>query len=260
MDLEENLEREMTGGNTCNGTSIMSLNSSDNTSNANDDKQYKSMVAPVTTAVDIWASGVCLYMFVFGRLPFDVVQTDTFDASSLAELQRRIINNHLAVLWSIDKDLEKLLLQMLKKNPLHRIQIDDVVIHPWVRGEKFGITKHGVDAGSGCRDKGNYRNGVATIKRLTRIISNHVNAFSFQRFISRMRTYRHQSNFFIIRWPIVGIDVLCTYLLGPCYYALRRLIPHLSTLFALSNNESNCVNDECNDNSSSMMGDSTEKE
>nr|XP_021510299.1 calcium/calmodulin-dependent protein kinase kinase 1 [Meriones unguiculatus]XP_021510301.1 calcium/calmodulin-dependent protein kinase kinase 1 [Meriones unguiculatus]XP_021510302.1 calcium/calmodulin-dependent protein kinase kinase 1 [Meriones unguiculatus] len=81
-------------------------------------------------ALDVWATGVTLYCFVYGKCPF-------IDEYILA-LHRKIKNE--AVVFpeepEISEDLKDLILKMLDKNPETRIGVSDIKLHPWV-------TKHG---------------------------------------------------------------------------------------------------------------------
>ncbi|XP_017650474.1 calcium/calmodulin-dependent protein kinase kinase 1 [Nannospalax galili] len=84
-------------------------------------------------ALDVWATGVTLYCFVYGKCPF-------IDEYILA-LHRKIKNE--AVVFpeepEVSEELKDLILKMLDKNPETRIGVPDIKLHPWV-------TKHGEES------------------------------------------------------------------------------------------------------------------
>ncbi|MBN3308309.1 calcium/calmodulin-dependent protein kinase kinase 1 isoform X2 [Amia ocellicauda] len=77
-------------------------------------------------ALDVWAMGVTLYCFVFGKCPF-------IDEYILA-LHNKIRNKNVEFpeTPAISEDLKDLILKMLDKNPDSRITIPEVKLHPWV--------------------------------------------------------------------------------------------------------------------------------
>eukprot|EP00124_Ichthyophonus_hoferi_P003303 Ihof_evm4s279 gene=Ihof_evmTU4s279 len=80
--------------------------------------------AEVTTGVDMWAAGICLYVFVFGHMPFF--------ALSIAELHRQIVNNHITFPWETNPQLEDLIKGCLAKDPEKRMSAQQVLAHPWM--------------------------------------------------------------------------------------------------------------------------------
>uniref|UniRef100_A0A2K6V4N6 calcium/calmodulin-dependent protein kinase n=1 Tax=Saimiri boliviensis boliviensis TaxID=39432 RepID=A0A2K6V4N6_SAIBB len=77
-------------------------------------------------ALDVWASGVTLYCFVYGKCPF-------IDDYILA-LHRKIKNEPVVFPEEpkISEELKDLILKMLDKNPETRIGVPDIKLHPWV--------------------------------------------------------------------------------------------------------------------------------
>lgn len=82
-------------------------------------------------AADIWALGITLYCFVFGKVPFD-------DMNRMG-LYEKIRTEELSLPEEppLNPQLEDLLLRMLIKDPNERITIKGIKEHPWVtRGGK----------------------------------------------------------------------------------------------------------------------------
>ncbi|KAM8905248.1 calcium/calmodulin-dependent protein kinase kinase 1b [Spinachia spinachia] len=77
-------------------------------------------------ALDIWAMGVTLYCFVFGKCPF----YDTY----ILSLHNKIKNKSVEFPETpvISKELKELIERMLDKNPETRINIPEIKLHVWV--------------------------------------------------------------------------------------------------------------------------------
>uniref|UniRef100_A0A3Q3JUM4 calcium/calmodulin-dependent protein kinase n=1 Tax=Monopterus albus TaxID=43700 RepID=A0A3Q3JUM4_MONAL len=73
-------------------------------------------------ALDVWAMGVTLYCFVFGKCPF-------YD-EYIVSLHNKIRNK--PVEFPEINELKDLTEQMLDKNPETRITIPEIKLHPWV--------------------------------------------------------------------------------------------------------------------------------
>ncbi|XP_029467890.1 calcium/calmodulin-dependent protein kinase kinase 1 isoform X2 [Rhinatrema bivittatum] len=84
-------------------------------------------------AIDVWALGVTLYCFVFGKCPF----IDQY----ILVLHNMIKNKPVEFPEEpkISEELEDLVLRMLDKNPETRITVPEIKLHPW-------LTRHGEDA------------------------------------------------------------------------------------------------------------------
>ncbi|XP_064612261.1 calcium/calmodulin-dependent protein kinase kinase 1-like isoform X2 [Liolophura sinensis] len=77
-------------------------------------------------ALDIWAMGITLYCFVFGHCPF----ADEY----VLGLHKKILKDPVVFPERpvISADLKDLILKMLSKNPVARITLPEVKVHPWV--------------------------------------------------------------------------------------------------------------------------------
>ena len=80
---------------------------------------------------DIWAVGIVLYIFMFGRLPFrsestrdlfEEIARGTIVVPGTAESVRELPLSH---------DGQDLLHRLLEKNPEQRISTADALCHPW---------------------------------------------------------------------------------------------------------------------------------
>uniref|UniRef100_A0A670JQF8 Calcium/calmodulin dependent protein kinase kinase 1 n=1 Tax=Podarcis muralis TaxID=64176 RepID=A0A670JQF8_PODMU len=81
-------------------------------------------------ALDVWAMGITLFCFVYGKCPF----IDEF----ILALHNKIKNKPVDFPeepW-ISEELKDLILKMLEKNPETRITVPEIKLHPWVT--KFG--------------------------------------------------------------------------------------------------------------------------
>lgn len=107
--------------------------------------------APITSAIDVWALGVTLFCFIFGRLPFNADhEFKLFKCIAEEELvipHRRIratkpkcspdhclspeeLEEHETE--PVDDELRDLIKRLLIKNPAKRILLKEVKRHPWV--------------------------------------------------------------------------------------------------------------------------------
>ncbi|KAK2847475.1 hypothetical protein Q5P01_010474 [Channa striata] len=77
-------------------------------------------------ALDVWAMGVTLYCFVFGKCPF----YDEYIVSLHSKIKNKPVEFPEKPL--ISDELRELIEHMLDKNPESRITLPDIKLHPWV--------------------------------------------------------------------------------------------------------------------------------
>ena len=73
--------------------------------------------------VDIWSSGVILFMMVCGYLPFG--------GKNSAELKKKIIAGEYKIPKFLSSSLQDLIIGILNKDPNGRLTIDEIRNHPW---------------------------------------------------------------------------------------------------------------------------------
>eukprot|EP00002_Diphylleia_rotans_P013385 TRINITY_DN2617_c0_g3_i3.p1 TRINITY_DN2617_c0_g3~~TRINITY_DN2617_c0_g3_i3.p1 ORF type:complete len:421 (-),score=91.74 TRINITY_DN2617_c0_g3_i3:460-1722(-) len=74
--------------------------------------------------IDIWAAGVTLYNFVYGRCPFM--------ADTTVKIFEMIRSETISFPFATNPQLEDLLNKMLDKDPQTRITMESILVHPWV--------------------------------------------------------------------------------------------------------------------------------
>ncbi|XP_043938037.1 calcium/calmodulin-dependent protein kinase kinase 1 [Protopterus annectens] len=80
----------------------------------------------LTLALDVWAIGVTLYCFVFGKCPF----IDDYILSLHNMIKNKSVE--FSNTPEISEELKDLILRMLDKNPENRITIPEIKSHVWV--------------------------------------------------------------------------------------------------------------------------------
>ncbi|CAG8755278.1 30706_t:CDS:2, partial [Racocetra persica] len=82
---------------------------------------------PITKAIDVWALGVTLYCFIFGRCPFIA---DTEFELFFHVIPRQPLEFPEDI--PISDSLKDLLTSLLEKDPQKRITLGEVKKHPWI--------------------------------------------------------------------------------------------------------------------------------
>ncbi|KAI8138441.1 kinase-like domain-containing protein [Fennellomyces sp. T-0311] len=84
----------------------------------------------ITKAIDVWALGVTLYCFIFGRCPFTAAtEFELFDTIPTEPLR---FPDPEDIGFDISNELKHLMHRLLTKNPEERITLEEVKHHPWV--------------------------------------------------------------------------------------------------------------------------------
>ncbi|CAO3586444.1 unnamed protein product [Absidia cylindrospora] len=83
----------------------------------------------ITKAIDVWALGVTLYCFIFGRCPF--IAATEYELFEVIPKQPLIFPDDSSN-TTLDVHLQDLLERLIEKTPLDRITLEQVKAHPWV--------------------------------------------------------------------------------------------------------------------------------
>ena len=87
--------------------------------------------------VDVWSCGISLYIMLSGTLPFNLKNNESSsieeESDNNIELQYSIINKEPKYIENISEEAHDLLKGLLKKNPVERLKIDEILNHPWLR-------------------------------------------------------------------------------------------------------------------------------
>uniref|UniRef100_A0A8C8VGW4 Calcium/calmodulin dependent protein kinase kinase 1 n=1 Tax=Pelusios castaneus TaxID=367368 RepID=A0A8C8VGW4_9SAUR len=81
-------------------------------------------------ALDVWAMGITLYCFVYGKCPF----IDEYILALHNNIKNKVVE--FPEEPQMSEELRELILRMLDKNPETRITVPEIKLHPWLT--KFG--------------------------------------------------------------------------------------------------------------------------
>ncbi|KAH9414551.1 hypothetical protein DERP_008747 [Dermatophagoides pteronyssinus] len=79
--------------------------------------------------VDVWSTGVLLYVLFTGQLPFD--------SENLAKLYNTIKEGNYSIPAHLNSDVKDLLKRMLCVDPKKRITVDEIMKHKWLANDKL---------------------------------------------------------------------------------------------------------------------------
>ncbi|XP_031570435.1 calcium/calmodulin-dependent protein kinase kinase 1-like isoform X2 [Actinia tenebrosa] len=116
-------------------------------------------------AVDVWAMGITLFCFVYGKCPFE-------DGNRMALYEKiRIQQLEFPEEPVINPKLEDLLLRLLIKDPKERITVPEIKIHPWVtRGGRDHLPSTAENCSVIEITDEDIRNSVRTIPKIKTLI------------------------------------------------------------------------------------------
>ena len=93
--------------------------------------------------VDIWSSGITLYIMLSGTLPFTVKNKsieelslkDMKNKKESSDLKYQIVNGYPKKIKKISSEAKDLLAGLLNKNPDKRLTCDEILNHPWLKDD-----------------------------------------------------------------------------------------------------------------------------
>jgi serine/threonine protein kinase len=93
---------------------------------------YKSNFGYEGFPVDVWASGIALYIMLSGELPFKTDKSVKKDS----ELEYVIINTTPKEIENISEEAKDLIKGLLCKNPSKRLTCEEILKHPWLKDDE----------------------------------------------------------------------------------------------------------------------------
>ena len=86
-------------------------------------------VSKYVILVDVWACGVTLYYIISGKLPFDIE-----NQGNIPELYDKIVECRFEVPREANQDIADILEGILRKDPIERLNVDQILNHRWTKG------------------------------------------------------------------------------------------------------------------------------
>lgn len=89
-------------------------------------KKIENEITGYSKKCDIWSAGVVMFAMLYGQLPFKGITT--------RDIKERIIDekNEIMFFDSCSREAINLMTKMLDKNPETRININEILNHPWL--------------------------------------------------------------------------------------------------------------------------------
>ena len=99
--------------------------------------------------IDIWSAGIALYIMLSGTLPFSVKKEESLLELENNKNKKKNMALKQAIMYSQPKKIEKispkakdLLHGLLNKDPNKRLTIEQILNHPWLKGEEDDLTNN----------------------------------------------------------------------------------------------------------------------
>ncbi|KAI8883007.1 kinase-like protein [Backusella circina FSU 941] len=103
------------------------------TTTQSDSNEKQTRRPRISKAIDVWALGVTLYCFIYGRCPF--IAATEFELFDTIPIQPLTFPKREDVGFEIEEEAKDLLTRLLTKNPDERITLEEVKHHPWVTAD-----------------------------------------------------------------------------------------------------------------------------
>lgn len=165
-------------------------------------------------AADIWAAGVCLYIFVTGRLPF-------YSEAPAALMDLIKEGNVPYDGLGVSKDMLDLLKKVLEKNPTKRAGVGDCLGHPLLEGpRKERIKLLSIEL-------------ARSEATSTKISESDIRSVSYSSIVGLMFVYERRSDLYLRFRPFESLQKCPQYYYGPLANRSRQVCTQPETIFLL---------------------------